>query len=452
MSLKIGGTIEKVNGKELFYSEFAEKYLAGNQPVLLTGLMDDWTASKHWVSSNGQPNLIFFPTHFGKSKVQVADCDTREFTDQKRIEMSVSEFVNHWLQGSKENHDVNGKSVLYLKDWHFVKEYPEYQAYITPLFFTDDWLNLYLDKYHMHDDLDADRVSNDISCSDYRFVYMGAKGSWTPLHADVFRSYSWSANVCGKKKWLFLPPQQFNLLNMKNTVYNIFDDISETEFPGFKKEQNEIIFVPSGWYHQVHNLWDLLLRDYKEAKEYIEDIKDICDDFEGLCQRNLAANTGINFNDFFIFISRFSLANVVELYYLRGELNSENSIWHCSPIIKHFALNLSSIRKTALKMKSEGVKGNLGIINLLETLSDPKFLKLCTGLGRIYSVIHEEENWSCTMKKALMADFAKYGSQVCSPEDLITFIDYAVSKLSSNCDEQNPLLSVLYEIQPHEQN
>lgn len=122
MSLKIGGTIEKVNGKELFYSEFAEKYLAGNQPVLLTGLMDDWTASKHWVSSNGQPNLLFFPTHFGKSKVQVADCDTREFTDQKRIEMSVSEFVNHWLQGSKGNHDVNGKSVLYLKDWHFVKD------------------------------------------------------------------------------------------------------------------------------------------------------------------------------------------------------------------------------------------------------------------------------------------------------------------------------------------
>ncbi|MBA0622008.1 hypothetical protein Godav_007581 [Gossypium davidsonii] len=496
MSLKIGGTIEKVNGKELFYSEFAEKYLAGNQPVLLTGLMDDWIASKHWVSSNGQPNLIFFPTHFGKSKVQVADCDTREFTDQKRIEMSVSEFVNHWLQGSKENHDVNGKSVLYLKDWHFVKEHPEYQAYITPLFFTDDWLNLYLDNYHMHDDLDADRVSNDISCSDYRFVYMGAKGSsmdnfllniasdscmfgdfstlafldfvkghlvsiqtitaislaFIVIVAGVQENGNTQLTSCLHLCCFTLILKPVKVLNMKNTVYNIFDDISETEFPGFKKEQNEIIFVPSGWYHQVHNLWDLLLRDYKEAKEYIEDIKDICDDFEGLCQRNLAANTGMNFNDFFIFISRFSLANVVELYYLRGELNSENSMWHCSAIIKHFALNLSSIRKTALKMKSEGVKGNLGIINLLETLSDPKFLKLCTGLGTIYSVIHEEENWSCTVKKALMADFAKYGSQVCSPEDLITFIDYAVSKLSSNCDEQNPLLSVLYEIQPHEQN
>lgn len=36
--------------------------------------------------------------------------------------MSVSEFVKHWLQGSAaENLDGNGNSVLYLKDWHFVK-------------------------------------------------------------------------------------------------------------------------------------------------------------------------------------------------------------------------------------------------------------------------------------------------------------------------------------------
>ncbi|XP_017973191.1 PREDICTED: jmjC domain-containing protein 4 isoform X3 [Theobroma cacao] len=415
MGIKIGGQIEKVNGRELSYSEFAERYLAKNQPVVLTGLMDDWGACKDWVSSNGQPNLHFFSTHFGKSKVQVADCGTREFTDQKRVEMSVLEFVNHWLQGSVEDLDGNG--------------------------------------------------------------------SWTPLHADVFRSYSWSANVCGKKKWLFLPPLQCHLLfdrNMKSSVYNIFDDISETKFSGFKKaiwmeciqEQNEIIFVPSGWYHQVHNLedtisinhnwfnaynlswvWDLLLRDYKEAKEYIEDIKDICDNFEGLCQRNLAANTGMNFNDFFIFISRFSLANVVELYYIHNESKSKSSNRHWSDMVQHFAQNLASMRKIALKMKSEGgVQGNLGILDLRESLSDPKFLKLCSGLGRIYAVIHEQENWSCTMRKVLMAEFENYGSRVCSPEDLVKFIDYAVSKLSGNGTEQNTLLSVLYDAQPRQQN
>lgn len=461
------------------YTEFVEKYMAKNQPVVLTGLMDDWRACKDWVAENGQPNLQFFSTHFGKSKVQVADCGTREFTDQKRVEMSVSEFVKNWLESSimqnsnASTNEANGMSVLYLKDWHFVKEYPEYLAYRTPLIFCDDWLNMYLDHYRLHKDPESYQKDNDICCSDYRFVYMGAKGSWTPLHADVFRSYSWSANVCGKKKWLFLSPSQCHLVfdrNLRGCVYNIFDDVSETDFPGFKKtiwlectqEQNEIIFVPSGWYHQVHNLedtisinhnwfngynlsqvWDLLLRDYNEAKEYIEDIRDICDDFEGLCQRNLAANTGMNFYDFFTFISRFSLVNLVILFHLHRDY--ENQIWSSSPVARHLALNLVSIQKIALKMKSvDDVAGSFGLfMDLKETLDDPELLKLCMGLCRTYGMIHDEEKWTCEMKKALMLDFEDYNSLISSPEDLVKFIDFAVGKFSGNCSEQNILLSKL---------
>lgn len=75
-----------------------------------------------------------------------------------------------------------------------------------------------------------------MSCSSLltcgRFVYLGPKGSWTGLHADVFRSYSWfvyvgaaivqlstmvvetyfflfrSFNVCGRKKWILFPPAE----------------------------------------------------------------------------------------------------------------------------------------------------------------------------------------------------------------------------------------------------
>ena len=107
---------------------------------------------------------------------------------------------------------------------------------------------MYLDSHPIHRDSDIANHKNEINCSDYRFVYMGEKGmfyftclasivkfcgstrklpciilwlspiiimlefrsvgTWTPLHADVFRSYSWSANVCGRKQWLFLPPSQ----------------------------------------------------------------------------------------------------------------------------------------------------------------------------------------------------------------------------------------------------
>lgn len=479
MGIEIGGSIEKVNGKEISYNEFVERYLAKNQPVVLTGLMDDWKACKDWVFDSGKPNLKFFSTHFGNSKVQVADCGTREFTDQKRVEMTVSEFIDHWIDAkecggaSNSFQEGNDKLVLYLKDWHFVTEYPEYVAYRTPLFFCDDWLNLYLDHYRMHNDSDTCQENDGISCSDYRFVYMGAKGSWTPLHADVFRSYSWSANVCGKKKWLFLPPSQCHLVfdrGFKSCVYNIFDDASETNFPGFKKalwlecsqEQNEIIFVPSGWYHQVHNMedtisinhnwfnaynlsWvlDLLSRDYKEAKEYIEDIRDICDDFEGLCQRNLAANTGMNFSDFFIFLSRFFSANILQLY---CQLREEGiSVWSSSKMAKHLVFNLASIRRIALKLTSmDVVAGNHGFfLDLMETLDDPNFLKLFIDVGRAYGKIHEQQNCSCDTKKAWMVEFLDYSSHIRNPEDFVKFIDYSVAKLSASFCEENLLLSGL---------
>lgn len=64
--------MEKVNGKELSYVEFAEKYMGRNQPVVLTGLMDDWGACRDWVTDGGKPNLQFFSTHFGTSKVQAS--------------------------------------------------------------------------------------------------------------------------------------------------------------------------------------------------------------------------------------------------------------------------------------------------------------------------------------------------------------------------------------------
>ncbi|KAL0441028.1 UNVERIFIED_CONTAM: 2-oxoglutarate and iron-dependent oxygenase JMJD4 [Sesamum radiatum] len=440
MGLKIGGKVEKVNGKELSYGDFVEKYLARNQPVILTGLTEDWRACKDWVSDDGKPNLRFFSTHFGGSRVQVADCGTREFTDQKRIAMSVSEFVDRWLKlWSSDNVGADGISLLYLKDWHFVKEYPEYVAYRTPIFFLDDWLNLYLDKYRMHDNPDSYQDRDEVSCSDYRFVYMGAKGTWTPLHADVFRSYSWSANICGRKHWYFLSPDQHHLVHdryMKSSVYDISEDVCKMKYPGFEKaiwweckqERNEIIFVPSGWYHQVHNLWDLLLREYHEAKGYIEDIKDICDDFEGLCQRNLAANAGMDFRDFFVFMIRFAVANLLLLYQLTSDKRNIN--WNLSEIARHLLFNLKSIQCIALKMKSVAAWENRGI-NLMEIIVDHSFVEFCNVLGRTCNMTYNHSEKSFNPSQNLLEQeqlnlVDLFDSHICNPDKLVTFLDGAL--------------------------
>ncbi|XP_076906342.1 arginine-specific demethylase JMJ20-like [Bidens hawaiensis] len=462
LNMNITGGVEKVNGNEMSYSDFANKYLSKNEPVVITGLMSDWKACRDWVVVDDgiiKPNLHFIASNFGSSKVQVADCGSREFSDQKRLDMSVAEFIDHWLKPSTVEHDN-----LYLKDWHFVKEYPEYTAYTTPLFFLDDWLNLYLDHYHMHEDLDTYQRRDNISCSDYRFVYMGAKGTWTPFHADVFRSYSWSANVCGKKQWYFLSPDQHHLAfdrNMKNSVYDIFEEVDDTIFPNFKKtvwlectqERNEIIFVPSGWYHQVHNLedtisinhnwfnaynlswvWDLMLRDYKEAREYIEDIKDICDDFEGLCQRNLAANTGMNFYDFFNFMVRFSFANIVQLCHLAK--SSATVKWRSSRTAQHLVFNLESVKDIAIKMKLTCLSENHNIsLDFKSVLEEPAFSELCFQLERTYAFIHDKHEPVSETKKNLMDDLLDIGlckllnAVVCNPENLVILIDDTLQNL-----------------------
>ena len=51
--------------------------------------------------------------------------------------MTVAEFGD-WWQMHKAGKDGR---LLYLKDWHFVNEFPHYKAYETPHYFQEDWLN-----------------------------------------------------------------------------------------------------------------------------------------------------------------------------------------------------------------------------------------------------------------------------------------------------------------------
>lgn len=97
--------------------------------------------------------------------------------------------------------------------------------------------------------------------SDYRFAYIGPPNTATPLHFDVFGSYSWSLNVCGCKLWYF-PTAQTNahLLSLfrSHSPPACPPDIrvlSESE-PLWCVVQHpgDLVFVPALYLHQVHNI------------------------------------------------------------------------------------------------------------------------------------------------------------------------------------------------------
>ncbi|XP_029813806.1 2-oxoglutarate and iron-dependent oxygenase JMJD4, partial [Manacus vitellinus] len=197
--------------------------------------------------------------------------------------------------------------------------FPEQDVYTTPVYFSSDWLNEYWDA---------------VAVDDYRFVYMGPKGSWTPFHADVFRSYSWSANICGRKKWLLYPAGQEEFL--KDRHGNLPFDVTAPSlqdrrvYPRYSQSQppveivqeaGEIVFIPSGWHHQVYNLedtisinhnwvngcnvaimWCFLQDELAAVQREINQWKDPMDDWHLQCQLIMKSCTGIDYKEFYNFL------------------------------------------------------------------------------------------------------------------------------------------------------
>ncbi|KAG9284137.1 hypothetical protein G9A89_022911 [Geosiphon pyriformis] len=370
------------------YQDFFNHHLLPNFPLLIgPSMTENWRARKEWVidvenenqkittfSSNPvddlitpvsnhnslalgakvRPNFEYLRSQFGEALVCVADCSKKYFTDQARSKMLFKEFIDIWRKTSLEISNITAKDLslpikpfLYCKDWHFAQTFPEYYAYETPEIFQDDWMNEF---WIAH--------TND----DYRFVYMGGHGTFTPFHCDVYRSYSWSANICGIKKWTLFPPDQEHLLRdpLGNIVYDL-RDVDSKMFPNFAQARRfvvyqhtgETLFVPSSWYHMVENIGDCISinhnwaqstafdimyvgmkADLLEVKYAIRDLQDEMAKFEFIetCQRLLMANAGWDW------VILWQLINCISSRFLREldilNMASKENCLHITPSIE----------------------------------------------------------------------------------------------------------------------
>lgn len=156
-------SIDEVNVKDLSYNYFFSQYMVKNVPIVITGIADRWDCM-NWVkhdSSSFHINFDYLQKKIdAELKVPIAHCDKVYFNSHEKSEMMFSEFLIYWKQ-NVENKDEN--DLLYLKDWHLRREQPDYKFYKTPPYFASDWLNEYCEM---------------INGDDYRFVYMGPKGTW----------------------------------------------------------------------------------------------------------------------------------------------------------------------------------------------------------------------------------------------------------------------------------
>ncbi|WVW85244.1 hypothetical protein I302_107282 [Kwoniella bestiolae CBS 10118] len=280
---------------ELSYEDFLNDHLIPNKPFILSSKATSyWSASARFrlptSKDVSKPNLSALRP-YAHHIVPVANTLQQQFSEFERTERSLGEVLDLWEKG-----EGNG---LYVKDWHLMAEIEGEgrgveEVYEVPECFRDDWLN---PPYTPHPRLSTSNGGNlSASTSDFRFTYLGPPLTYTPLHRDVYGSYSWSANVVGRKVWWLFPPNKLDRVKDKHgeLVFDVRELADEGGGIKILQQEGEIVFVPSGWHHQVVNLdfcisinhnffssptlpriYDTLCRSQARVEESILDVKEM---------------------------------------------------------------------------------------------------------------------------------------------------------------------------------
>ncbi|GAA5919694.1 hypothetical protein JCM1841_005236 [Sporobolomyces salmonicolor] len=266
--------IARLSPSQCTYLHFRSSHLLPNTPCLFPAhFVQHWAVFRRWFRAAGELDWDGLDAMYGALEVECVECERDGAEEEQAREGQVRTFrdlVALWRVGKGRR--------TYLKDWHLPllvhraagevssegdgngngkgkgKERVQEELYQVPLPWMDDWMNEW-------------EGSDDVKGDDFRFVYAGGGDTFTPLHRDVYCSYSISTNLSGCKTWYLFPPQCTPLLRpliaeAERRGQGVdCSSWSEAEQEMWRSrgmsvvEQGagETIFIPSGYYHSVHN-------------------------------------------------------------------------------------------------------------------------------------------------------------------------------------------------------
>lgn len=147
--------IARINADELTYNKFFHEFMFKNVPVIIKNVDLLTPASKQWFTGN-KFDIDKFEDVLKDLDVPVYNNSKQYFNSHEKTSMKFKDYADYWRLDDK-------RELLYLKDFHLKQQLPEIDFYNVPDFFASDWLNECL----------IDKGSDD-----YRFVYIGVKGTW----------------------------------------------------------------------------------------------------------------------------------------------------------------------------------------------------------------------------------------------------------------------------------
>ena len=246
--------IVELSAYELSAECFRREALRPNRPAVIRNAGELMLRNAQFNDLVQHPEQLV--SIFGEAALCVTICSYGEDgLQQQSAEMTLDEIMQSW-SSSKDDQ-------IYLKDVHLqqlMEEKGYTGLYEVPDFLGGDWLSAFQlsRKKLLNDDLPRFGMGDD-----YRFLYAGpSNATWTPFHFDVFGSYSWSLNVRGTKTWYFAKMSECQKLydefpahrprpsDMRTARYADGTPVGTTRF---LQKPGDLVFVPSCYFHQVHN-------------------------------------------------------------------------------------------------------------------------------------------------------------------------------------------------------
>lgn len=236
--------------KSLSQKEFIENYLKPNKPVVVTEAMNDWPALKVWTPD-------YLSQKLGKYEVLVYN----ELFDLIGIRTLEEYLARNFGRNSDEACCEYVRWYSRLKHVEFVWADKAFEV------LKKDWGHpdfLPLNGYSVPPCRSPSRCNATESRYPYRGIFISGRGARTRLHRDPWTTSAVLCQFQGKKKLtMFQPEQAMYLMNGKD-----FADLSAPDlqrFPGLQKARavfedvlcpGEILYIPSGWLHEIVSLSD----------------------------------------------------------------------------------------------------------------------------------------------------------------------------------------------------
>lgn len=217
--------VERCRG--LTPEEFARRYRALRQPVVLEGYVADWPAVRTW-------SFATLAERCGDVRVVVDSYNSRAAR-----ETTFAEFVDMLTRRAGA---AQRPAPIYLQEWYYQVACPE---------LADDLPELDIAQYDFRRNLYGDAASTNHQ------LWLGERGGVTRLHQDSYMVDVMHAQIVGEKLWhLMAPEAALSDEHGDDRDVRAMAESPATRLMRCVLRPGDVLFLPAMWFHRIELLSD----------------------------------------------------------------------------------------------------------------------------------------------------------------------------------------------------